>query len=223
MRRSAEDLQRQRRIHAVHAFFQKPNVLIFCLANSAKGGSETHANARLRIFRRIGEASVIESELRRRDGELRVTIETFQSMRRKKIFRRPVTNFSSATRVKAARVESRDGNDATFFRANIVPEIFASASDASDRSEPGNDRAPAGAVARMFCRSSLSSAFQIRFHAAQGFVRDIMNEEIADDRFDDRRKRRDAKCRSCKISTSTPAGVSLNVQTTRIPFVHAFR
>ena len=51
MRRTAEDLKRQCRIHTVHAFFQKTNVLIFRLANSAQGGAETHANARLRILR----------------------------------------------------------------------------------------------------------------------------------------------------------------------------
>ena len=142
MRRSAEDLQRQRRIHAVRAFFQKTNVLIFRLANSAERGAETHANARLRILRRVGEAGIVQRHFGRGDRELRVAIETFQPMRRKKIFRHPVTNFSGATCVKTARIKSRDRDDAAFLRADALPEIFAPASDTCNRSDPGDDRSP---------------------------------------------------------------------------------
>src|SRR5581483_246426 len=53
MRRAAENLQRERGIHSARSFFQKSNVLIFRLANSAERGAETHADSMLRIFASI--------------------------------------------------------------------------------------------------------------------------------------------------------------------------
>ena len=42
-------------------------------------------------------------------------------------------------------------------------------------------------------RDHVSLRFQISLHAMQCLVRDVMDEEIADDRFHDWRKQRDAK------------------------------
>src|SRR5581483_1278124 len=141
MRRAAENLQRERGIHSARSFFQKSNVLIFRLANSAERGAETHADSMLRIFASILNARIIERHLRRRDGELRVTIEPLQTMRRKKFFRIPIRNLAAAMRVEDRRIETGDALDAASFRAQPAPEIFHAFADAGDRTDAGDDGA----------------------------------------------------------------------------------
>ena len=66
------------------------------------------APSMLRLFARIFEASVVQSQLRRGNGELRITIEPLQALRRKKFFWIPILNFASAPHLERARVEVCD-------------------------------------------------------------------------------------------------------------------
>src|SRR5207248_8051587 len=89
MGRATENLDSERGLNSAGALFQIPDVLIFGLADTTKGGAKTYPDAMLRFFAGIFELRVIEGELRRCDGELRITIEPFQTVRREKCLRIP--------------------------------------------------------------------------------------------------------------------------------------
>ena len=56
------------------------------------------------------------------------------------------------------------------------------------------------------------------------YAGDMVDEKIADDRLGHRREAAEPEsCRSCTISTRTPAGVSLKVQTTQHAFGQGFQ
>ena len=58
----------------------------------------------------------------------------------------------------------------------------------------------------------------------QCFVRDVMDEKFADDQFANGCEQRDAKLADhAKFQRGPRRSIGLKVQTTRIPFVHAFR
>src|SRR5438128_7666231 len=103
---AAEHLKGQSWIHSPRSFFQKADVLIFSLANSAKRSPETDSDAVLRPVTGIFQASVIERELSGGNGELRVAIQSLQTVRREKFFRCPIANFAGTVRIKNGGIES---------------------------------------------------------------------------------------------------------------------
>src|SRR5205085_1102237 len=112
MGRAAENLDRECRLNAASALFQKANVLLFRFANAAESGAETHPDAMVWFIVRIFNSRVVERELGRRDGKLRVTIKSFQSMGRKKLFRIPILDLSGHAHTETAGVEIVDPTNA---------------------------------------------------------------------------------------------------------------
>src|SRR5437764_538207 len=108
-------------------------MLIFCVRDAAERGSETDADAMLRSLLRIRKSGVIERHSRGSDGKLRVTVQAFQTMRRKIIFGNPFRNFTAAVRIERRSVEAADLPNATFLRAQSEPEIFPTDPNARDR------------------------------------------------------------------------------------------
>src|SRR5882762_401979 len=117
-----KNLDGKRWLNASGALFQKPDVLFLGLANTAKRGAKTDADAVLGFFARILEARMIEREFRGSDRELRIAVEPFQAVRRKELLGLPVSDFTGAVRVKDAGIKSRNATDATFLRQNTVPK-----------------------------------------------------------------------------------------------------
>ena len=73
-------------------------------------------------------------------------------------------------------------------------------------------------------RSPVYLAFDMRLHTAQRLICNVVNEEIADDFVRDRKPGNALEIADrALISTRTPSRISLNVQTTRMPFVNAFK
>src|SRR5205823_6696024 len=93
------------------------------------------------FFTGIGELRVIERQLRRRNSELRIAVESLQTVRREKIFRIPIVNFAGATHPKGAGVEAGNTLDSAPLGENPVPKICAPTSDASDGPNPGDNGA----------------------------------------------------------------------------------
>src|SRR2546425_3136246 len=140
MGRATKNLDCEGGLNSAGALFQIPDVLIFGLADPAKCCAKTDADAMLRFFAGILKARIVECELCRCDGELRIAVEPFQTVRRKEFFRIPIVNLAGATNLEGARIEACDALDATLLGQNPVPKIFASMSDASDRPDPGDYR-----------------------------------------------------------------------------------
>src|SRR5205823_3725516 len=161
MGRATKHLHSERRLNSTGAFFQIPNVLIFGLADPAKCGAKTDADAMLRFFAGILKACVVERELRRRDGELRIAVEPFQTVRRKEFFRIPIVNLAGATNLEGARIEACDALDAALLGENSVPKILAPMSDASDWTDPGDDCASSAHAVTLFAFAS-TYAFILR-------------------------------------------------------------
>src|ERR1700737_552634 len=150
MGRAAENLHRQRRLNSARALFQKPNVLLFRLANAAKSGAEADAYPVLRFVVRIFNSGVIERQLCRRDRELGVAIKSLQTMRREKFFRVPVANFAGDADTERAHVETGNWTDAGFLGENAFPKHIDALTDASDRTQAGDDDAPSTHAATRF-------------------------------------------------------------------------
>src|SRR4051812_24831524 len=93
----------------------------------------------LRFLTRPAKPRVLEREFGRANGELRVTIETFQSMRWKELFRSPVRDLRRAMRVEDRAIETLYFLNPAFLRAETVPEILAPNADRGNRSEAGDD------------------------------------------------------------------------------------
>src|SRR4051794_6925283 len=137
----AENLKGEGLVHAARTFLQKAGVVLLRVGDSAECSAETDADAVLRIFARVGNAGVVECHFRGGDGELRVTVEPFQTMRRKMVFGDPVDDLSGAMSVELRCVKTRDCADTALLRAEAAPEIFAAGTDAGDRTDSGNDGA----------------------------------------------------------------------------------
>src|SRR4029077_4520319 len=78
------------------------------------------------------DVRIIERQLRRHDCELRIAVESFQTVRRKKYLRVPIMNLAGRAHAEDAGIEACDVVDTAFFRQNCVPEILASVADAGD-------------------------------------------------------------------------------------------
>src|ERR1051326_347490 len=133
MRRTAEDLNGQCRLNSARALFQKANVLLFRFANSAERRPETDSDPIVRFVVRILDTGVIEREFRGCDRKLRVAIESFQPVRRKKFLRIPILDLSRDANAELAHVEILDLTNASFLGANAIPKTFDAFADASDR------------------------------------------------------------------------------------------
>jgi hypothetical protein len=71
---------------------------------------------------RPGEARVFERHARGRHGELRVTIEPLQAVRREMVLRHPIADLAAAMRVERCRIEAGDMLDAALLREDAAPE-----------------------------------------------------------------------------------------------------
>src|SRR5438132_12686739 len=160
MRRTAENLDGEHWIHAAGAFFQIANVLVLGFAHAAQRGAETDADITLRLLPRVFDASVIQSEFCRGYGKLRITIEAFQTLGRKKVLGIPIQNFAGATNLERPRIKAGNPADAGFLGKDFFPEIFAATSDASDGTDSGDDRAPPAHAVTLFVRASMYAFIQ---------------------------------------------------------------
>ena len=70
--------QEKRGLDAARALFQISDVLFLGFANATQRSAETDSDAILRLFAGILKTRILQRELRRDDGELRVTIKPFQ-------------------------------------------------------------------------------------------------------------------------------------------------
>jgi hypothetical protein len=141
MGRAAKNLDRQCGLNTACALFQEPNVLLFGFANAAQCRSEAHADTVFRFVLRVFNPCVIECEFCRRNGELRVTVESFQSMRRKKLFRIPVIRLAGNPNAERADIETLDPTNAGFFGQDSTPKAVNAFADASDWAKTGDDNA----------------------------------------------------------------------------------
>src|SRR4029453_18244159 len=157
---STKNLDCEGGLNSARALFQISDVLVFGLADTAKCGPKTDANAMLRFFAAIFELRVIECELRRCDGELRITIEPFQTMRWEKFLRIPIANLTCTTHAESAGIEACDAVDTTLLGENSIPKLFAPMSDASDWTDPGDDNTSSAHAATLFAFSSTYNFMQ---------------------------------------------------------------
>src|SRR5260370_7445417 len=121
---AAEHLHCERWLNSARAFFQKANVLLFRFADAAERSPETDADPVLRPLLRIFNPGVIERELCRCDGKLRVAVESFQTVWREEFFRVPIINLSGDTHAKAADVKIRNRTDPGFLRDDAFPNTI---------------------------------------------------------------------------------------------------
>src|SRR6266404_3144660 len=154
MGRTAEHLNGKRGLNATSAFLQIPDVLFLGLAYAAQCRAEAGPDAMLRLFVGVLDMRIIQRELCRDDGELRVAIKPFQTVRRKILFRIPIGKLTGATDVEHARIKTRDVSDAALFRQNSVPKILASMSYAGDWPNSGDNSASSVHTAIRFAPSS---------------------------------------------------------------------
>jgi hypothetical protein len=106
--------------------------LFFGLANTAERRAETDTYPVLRLFAGILNLSIIECQLCRYDCELRVAVESLQTVRRKKFLWIPITYFAGRANAEDAGIKTCNAADATFFRQNCIPKILASVSYAGN-------------------------------------------------------------------------------------------
>src|SRR4051812_32831531 len=133
MARPTEHLDGKGRVYAPRSFLEETGVVQLRIGNSTEGRTETYPNTILRGFARVGQTGVIKRHFRRRDRELSVAIEPFQTMRREMFFRDPIQNLPGAMSIEGGGIETRDRPDPAFFRAQPAPEILASGPNAGDR------------------------------------------------------------------------------------------
>src|SRR5262249_7892594 len=141
MRRAAEHLDSQCGLNAARAFFQISDVLLFGFADSPQRGAEADTDAILWFFAGIIDMRVLQRQLGRYDSELRVAIEPFQTLRRKKLFRIPIANLASATHTENTRIEACNAGDTASFRQDSVPKIIDAGADACDGTDTSDDGA----------------------------------------------------------------------------------
>jgi hypothetical protein len=125
VRRAAENLDREGRVHAAAAFLQKMRMFDFSAGHAAERRPETHADALLRLLARPLDSRILERKSGGDDGKLRITIEPLQPVRRKKFLRLPVWNLRRAMRVEDRAVEALDQPNASLLRPQPVPKVFA--------------------------------------------------------------------------------------------------
>src|SRR5437016_14527516 len=78
MRRATKHLDGKCRLNAASALFQISDVLFLGFANATQRSAETDSDAILRLFAGILKTRILQRELRRDDGELRVRSSRFR-------------------------------------------------------------------------------------------------------------------------------------------------
>src|SRR5438046_10598955 len=99
---------------------------------------------------RIFQDCVVDSEPRRRDGELRISIEPFQPVRRKEFLRVPIENFASAADPEGTRIEIGYSADTGFFSQDNVPETFHTFANGGDGTNYSDNDSPSAHQATLF-------------------------------------------------------------------------
>src|SRR5207249_10999066 len=94
MRRTTKHLDGKCGLNAPRAFFQIPDELFLGFADAAQRGAEDDTDAVLWFFAGIIDVRVVQRELCRYDGELRVAVEAFQTVRGKNLVRIPIVNLA---------------------------------------------------------------------------------------------------------------------------------
>src|SRR5438552_11789724 len=134
------------------------------------------------------------------------------------LLRIPIANLARAPNLERLGVEARNPADPAFLRKNAVPETIDAFANASDRTESGDDRAPSAHAVTSFALVSTYAFIQRSVLLAMLLTKKspmILSASGA------RIFTRNFKL--CVIFTRMPSSVSSNVQTTRIPFVNAFK
>jgi hypothetical protein len=152
MRRATKHLDGKRRLNAARALFQISDVLFLSFANATQRSAETDSDSILRLLAGILKARILQRELRRDDGELRVAIKPFQPLRRKKLLRVPIANFTGTSHTKHAGIKARDAADPASFRHDSIPKPIETDADARNRTDTSNDRASPGLPRRSLWR-----------------------------------------------------------------------
>src|SRR5437867_7059423 len=129
-------------------------MLVLRFADATERGAEAYTNAVLRLFARIFNSGVIERELSRSHGELRVAIKPLQTLRRKKFFRVPIADFSGATHLERLRVKAGNVADPGLLGKDAVPKAFPSVPNAGDRTDASDDGASSAHAATLFALAS---------------------------------------------------------------------
>src|ERR1700694_3032540 len=129
-------------------------MLILRFADATERGAEAYTDAVLWLFARVFDSGVIERELGRSHGELRVPIKPLQTLRRKKFFRIPVRDFSGAADLERLGVKAGNAGDPGLLGKDAVPKVFPSVPDAGDGTDPGDDCAPSTHAVILFARVS---------------------------------------------------------------------
>src|SRR5206468_3308327 len=153
MRRATKHLDGKRRLNAARALFQIPDVLFLGFADATQRSAETDSDSILRLFAGILKARILQRELRRDNGELRVTIKPFQPLRRKKLLGIPIANFTGTSHPKHAGIKTRDAADPAPFLHDSIPKPIESDADAGNRTDTSDDRASPGLPHRLVRRS----------------------------------------------------------------------
>src|SRR6266480_930227 len=172
MRRATKHLDGKRRLNAARALFQVSDVLFLGFANATQRSAETNPDSILGLFAGILKARILQRELRRDDGELRVTIKPFQPLRRKKLLGIPIANFTGTSHPKHGGIKTRDAADPAAFRHDSIPKPIETDADAGNRTDTSDDRASPGLPRRLVRRSvgEGGSLWRRRAHAVTLFA-----------------------------------------------------
>src|SRR5947208_7613506 len=153
MRRATKHLDGKRRLNAASAFFQISDVLFLSFADATQRSAETDSDSVLRLLAGILKARILQRELRRDDGELRVTIKPFQPLRRKILLGVPIANFTGTSHPKHGGIKTRDAADPAPFRHDSIPKPIETNADTGNWTDTSNDRASPGLPRRLVRRS----------------------------------------------------------------------
>src|SRR5437660_6559113 len=135
-------------------------MLVLRFADGAERGAEAYTDAVLWLFARAFDSGVIERELGRSHGELRVTIKPLQTLRGKEFFRIPIADFAGATHLKRLGVEAGNAGDPGLLGKVAIPEMFPSVTYAGDWSDTGDDCGPSTPAATLFVGASTYAFIQ---------------------------------------------------------------
>src|SRR2546429_4748192 len=107
-----------------------------------------------RSFAEIIDVRVVQRELCRYDGELRVAVEALQTVRWKKLFRIPIANLAGTTHSEHTWIKTCDTVNAALFRQNPVPKRIDARADACNGPDTGDDRASSAHAVTLFALAS---------------------------------------------------------------------
>ena len=166
------------------------SVFRFRVRDSTESGAEADSDPSLWLLPGPTESRVLERKFRRADRELRIAIEPLQPMRRKKFL-----GIQSALRC-AVGVEDRTVECSHLrIRSSARKPFrnFPANPDGSNGTEPGDDCASSRFIHQLSRRGRSCLSLDVGLHRPQGFIGNMVDEKIADNRFGNRRELRNAK------------------------------